>query len=119
MLHGTLSFEASARLQANNLLPKIVYDVFGDIQHTDEHHIWYSCRGLLRWILPSVESSTELAILQGSFFYLEDVALRRKPEAEKAGVLLSYLEGDAFDYLYNTFSTDGGISEKADDYEGV
>lgn len=50
------------------------------------------------------------------FFLLENVVLQEKSDEDKAAELLRYLEGDAFDFYYNTFSKDAAMIEAGKDY---
>ena len=53
------------------------------------------------------------------FFVYENVVMRGKSDEDKAGELLCYLQGEAFDYYYETYSQNGGLNEAARDYQAV
>ena len=53
------------------------------------------------------------------FFVYENVVMRGKSDEDKAGKLLCYLQGEAFDYYYETYRQDGGLNETASDYRAV
>ena len=53
------------------------------------------------------------------FFIYENVVMRGKYDEDKDGELLCYLQGEAFDYYYETYSQDGGLNETASDYQAV
>lgn len=52
-------------------------------------------------------------------FVYENVVMRGKSEEDKAGSILCHLEGAAFDFYYETYSRDGGLSEAAGDWKEV
>ena len=53
------------------------------------------------------------------FFVYENVVMRGKSDEDKTGELLCYLQGEAFDYYYETYRQDGGLNETARDYGAV
>ena len=50
------------------------------------------------------------------FFFFENVAMRGKSDEEKALELLAHLEGEAFDFYYETFAEDRALTEEAMNY---
>ena len=56
----------------------------------------------------------------GKFFFVyENVTMRMKSEDEKAAEIICYLEGDAFDFYYETFAQNGLLAEDAKDFDKV
>ncbi len=53
------------------------------------------------------------------FFYFEQVLAKGKTTPEKAEMLLSHLDGAAFDYFCRNFSAKNALLPAAKDYEGV
>ena len=53
------------------------------------------------------------------FFVFENVATSGKSDEERAFELLRYLEGDAFDFFYQSFVKNGDISADGSDYQKV
>ena len=45
------------------------------------------------------------------FFVYENVVIRRKSDEDKAGKLICYLQGDAFEFYYDTYSRNGNLTE--------
>ena len=45
--------------------------------------------------------------------------MRENPDEEKAGAILSHLEGAAFDYYYDTYSHNGNLTEAASNWGGA
>ena len=56
----------------------------------------------------------------GKFFFVyENVTFRMRSEYEKAAEIICYLESDAFDFYYETFSQNGLFAEDAKDFGKV
>lgn len=49
------------------------------------------------------------------FFVYGNVVVKGKSDEDKSGELLYYLQGEAFDYYYETYSQNGGLKEAASD----
>lgn len=49
----------------------------------------------------------------------ENVVMRGKTGTDKAGKLFSYLQGEAFDLNYDTYSHNGELTDEASDYQAV
>ena len=73
---------------------------------------------------PNQQAGPSTAKMDGSlssdvkkfFFFFENVAMRGKSDEEKALELLAHLEGEAFDFYYETFAKDGALTEEAMNY---
>ena len=62
------------------------------------------------------------------FFVYENIVMRSKSDEDKAGELLCYLQGDAFEFyysstavgvVYDTYSRNGKLTDDAGDYQAV
>lgn len=49
-------------------------------------------------------------------FLYEIVVIRGKSDTEKAGELLCYLQAEAFDFYYGTYSRIGELTDEASEY---
>ena len=53
------------------------------------------------------------------FFRDEKVVMKGKFDEDKAGERLCYLQGEAFDYFYETYSQNDGLNKVARDHQTV
>ena len=53
------------------------------------------------------------------FFVYENVVMRSESDEDRAGELLCYLEGDAFEFYFDTCSRNGKLTDDAGDYQAV
>ena len=53
------------------------------------------------------------------FFVFENVFNKDKTSSERADMILRHLEGPAFEFYYETFSEDGTLLPRAEDYIAV
>ena len=68
---------------------------------------------------PSQFDGSKPADVHKFFFVIKNVATSGKSDEERASELRRYLEGDAFDFFYQTFVKNRDISEDGSDYQKV
>ena len=84
---------------------------------------WYSCGGptptVRHILLPWCSITSMRPTLLRVFFVFENVVMRGKSDEEKAGELLCYLQSESFDYYYENYSQDVGLTVTASDYQAL